>query len=460
MRLLARHLAVSISAAALLLLPISHTRAGSPEGDDDLELVEPEEGEGKPSAAQEPGAITIEEAVAEALGANPRIRGARAGIRRAEAQSTQASAKHYPFVDVTASVTKGFSGAYGKLGIQGLPGSPFKDLYGASVNMWWTVTDFGQTTARVRAAESGVDSAQARVETARWHVAYAVARRFYACVGAQDIAVVQALRVMEAEKRVALVDGLSDSGLRSVVDRELARADLARIRGIAALSEGDTTRCRARLAALLGRRSGSEQPVPRSGAELLKVPEQTIDELVDHARSHRADRRALLSDETSRRAHVDAERARHRPELRVTGSAGYAPADGRDDGLYAVGLGLEVPLFQGFQVRAAVEGSSAELEMARARLAELDLEIEAQVRGAYAGVTAALSNLEHATGAVAPAERALELAQSELDAGLVDALRLVAAERVLGVARKGAAEARARVGLAKAALEHAIGRVP
>jgi outer membrane protein TolC len=268
----------------------------------------------------------------------------------------------------------------------------------------------------------------------------------------------------EREARAERVNRLSESGVRSEVEAAMAQADLARAKGQREAHFATLVTCRYQLGVLMGRAEGSQMPNPKqdppSGAT-LSVPD--VAGIMDIARGKRPDRKALVLQKKALKERLRQVHSMHLPELRAAASGGVAfQRDANDDLVdsgqyYAVGLAIEIPLFEGFRVQHLADVVAARLRAQDARIRGLDLRIRGEVLSARAQVMAGLSRVELAKQAVPAAQQALELARQEYDAGLVDALHLSTAETMVWQARVEDAEANAALNMALSAFQHAQG---
>jgi len=373
-----------------------------------------------------------------------------------------ARSTYFPWLDISSSATKGLSGSYGALGIHGLPASPFKSMFGASVNLWWSLYDFGRTSAGVDSAVARAQAAQTRTSMAKWLIRYEVAMQFHECIRFEEVYSASSSLVRERETRRQRIQEMRDSGLRSEVDLALAQADLARAAGWEHQSRAQAEVCRVRLAAMLGRdtRSG-DIPVGLKVPQFPAPVQGSLDTWIGEALDARRDRAALIHERGALEGRIAGASARNLPEVKMAASGGYARLrEGIEDPeYYAVGVAVRVPVFEGFAVSAERDALMAELRAMDAHLAELDIVIAAEIRAAVAAMTAGRARVELAGKAVSAAEQALSLAQREYEAGLVDALRVSTAERSVWDARADAASARSELGRGLASFEHAMGRV-
>ncbi len=403
--------------------------------------------------------LSLRQALEEAQANHPLIEAARAEQTGASHAVSSARSGHLPGLDVTVSGTKGLAGSYGKLGLHGLASSPFKEMYGGSVNLWWTLLDFGRTSGGVQEAKARHGMARHRTDLAVQLVRLEVSTSFYDCIETDQILAAARGLVSQRMARTELVRRQAEHGVSSDVDRALAEADLGRAQAQEQDAVAKQAGCRFLLWAMLGRTP--DDSAISTPLETAKGSDPNPNAVADHCRQGRCrpDRLILQHEIKALKGQLGAINAGHLPVLTVTGSGGYANmgAD-QDPEHYAVGVGVRWPLFEGFRVSSQADSNRARTRAAQARLKAHDLIISAELKSAQAQYSAGKRRLELSSQAMPAAEQALQLARQQFEAGLIDALKLSAGELALWEARRELAAANAAVGQARAALIYAIGK--
>ena len=307
--------------------------------------------------------LTVKEAVQAAESFSPSLKASRQ--REVQAQNAVAVLKagYYPTLDAQAVQGYGMPGSNGALGIGGLMGSPFRSGPAAGIVSRWDIINLG-TYYGVAAAQSAVQAAQAQTAVVRYQVDAAVLQAYFET--ARDRADQQAWH--EIGERIAAVaekvHGFVQGGQvlqaqewlvdYQVKDARMNEEVFARRNRFAIM----------RLADLTGLDTGS-----------LSCPSvETISE-ADVAVFDPAGSSPLVAATQSQaktaRAAVDMRKAGNYPRLSILGSAGdmsEAMLVKKQD--YSAGVGLTIPLFEGF-------GIESETKRARAAASEADLNVAA-----------------------------------------------------------------------------------
>jgi len=270
----------------------------------------------QPADAQQPQApLTLDQAIAEALAAEPGLKAARAELDVARGERRQASARPNPELMFEQREQAGGSDRQTELAID-VP----LDLFRRGPRIAVADLTIGRTAATVQDAE--------RLLTA------AVRERYgEVLVASRRLEVIEAV-VTAAAKTHELLAGRAAEGAAPPLDRDLALVELRRMESARALEAGRVARASSALKALLGRAPGA--PLTLSDTLERLAPRGASDG--GAAAGERADVRAAAADLDVARAQTTLARQDRKPELSVFGGymrmdqgfpqSGFAP-DGR-----------------------------------------------------------------------------------------------------------------------------------
>lgn len=357
-------------------------------------------------------------------------------------------------------------------------------LQGA-VSLSWNLWTAGRLAAAVGAARELVAASQ-------WQqAAVADAVRFQATAAYLD-ALLSAQRVRIAEEAVATTAEalrLARAGnAQGTVSRfELLRAEvelanreapllqarnaqrqtelvLARLCGLAPATRLALTDT---LAVVAGDGLGPQNDNERGGDEQA-FDATVVEALVAAMRARSPELQALRHQIAAGRQALALARAARGPTVRLHGRYGLqaewdndvAPAPEERATSAGVGLAVAMPIFDGWQARAGIQGAEARLRLAELELARLDRDRELAVRQASLQLASALASLAGRRESVALADEAHRLAAVRLENGLATPLERLDAELALTQARVQLAESLHACHLAHAAVALAVGDDP
>jgi outer membrane protein TolC len=124
-----------------------------------------------------------------------------------------------------------------------------------------------------------------------------------------------------------------------------------------------------------------------------------------------------------------------------------------------IGLRLDVPLFDGGRTKSQIQVADSRLRQAELRWNDLRAEVEKEVRQALDNLATRREQVLAAQKALALAERELELAQDRFRNGVGDNVEVVNAQAALEKARQGVVSSLALYNLARLNLAAALGHV-
>ncbi|HVK72487.1 MAG TPA: TolC family protein [Kofleriaceae bacterium] len=385
---------------------------------------------------------TLDRLITQALAGSFDLRVAWTRLRQAEASARAAGAAGRPSLDasVGGSLDAAGSGrsADGDAGLSlGLAASYEIDLWG------------GIDASREAAARSARASAF-DVQAAAITVAGEVALAWYDLAAAEESAALLARQVEASQATLDLVARRVEAGLAPETDRTSQQQAVEALRGQQATAATQIATLQHRLNALLGRSPRSALP-PRTG--LVALPAQPATGIPSEVLRRRPDVQAAWARIEAADRSVATAVAERYPRLSL--SARLSSAAPFEGWLASLAASLVAPLIDGGR-------RAAEVERARAQLAERVLAYQQAVLTAAVDVEDALAKEAGQVALVASLDRQLELSASTLDSararyqhGLGDYLRVLDAERSHQALERSRVSARqglleARIGLYRA----------
>lgn len=170
------------------------------------------------------------------------------------------------------------------------------------------------------------------------------------------------------------------------------------------------------------------------------------------------------------RARVSVERGEYFPKVRLfaryginaqqNGNPDFFGAENQRATSSAVGIRVELPLFNGFAREARVQQARAMLDQATVRLEQVEYEVARDVHTLVEDVREARRRAESQSQAVAQAQRGYKIASAEYRAGLGSQLQITDAEVALRQSEFNYARAVYDYLVANARLDAAMGHVP
>lgn len=400
--------------------------------------------------------ITLEEALAIALEAQPAILARLADYQAARLRVDQALSPLLPQLGITWSAatnqtaTSSFETATGRRRTLSL----HSDTTGLRLTASQLLFDFGKNYATVQSTRSLADVSLEDTELQRQLLAFSVKQSYTNMLTAQRLIRVNEQALARAELNLRSARGFFDVGTRPKSDVTRAEVDVAnaRVDVIRARNAERTARVALNVAMGLG------SDTPTQIVDNLAYQPVVLDrgQLQTEAQRQRPEYRQAKLRADSQEAVVRRTKLDFFPD--VTGSGNYGTTRADMNEVWELTLSLNWSLFDGGNRIARYREAQANFEGARQRVLQAALDIEKDVESSLIGVEEAQERIQAAQKAVESAQENYRLAQGRFDAGVGTILELTDAQLALTQAQNAETLALAdyRVGLAQ--LDRSVGR--
>ncbi len=402
-------------------------------------------GFGSPLPAQE-GPMELEECISLALEANPGFQSIRAALDATRAELTVARSSRYPSLGLSASAARYETAGSGAL-----------DRHNVGLAFRQTLYQGGQISAQVDAAQAALDAGEEEQAAARADLILAVQEAWYGVAQGRRLVLSSQeglrrsrLNLEFAEARLEAGLGTRPDVLRARVDVSAAELDLTRAENVL---EG----ARAVLNILLGQSPANPLEIREPTAEVPLSPLPSWEILRRDALTAREEVRAARARTAQQEARVRLARGGFFPSISADAELSRgATASASPDESWSLGVGLSLPLFQGFSRTGDLRGQRALLESARFREQAVTREVEGQVWEALLAEKESTRRLENARALLDAAEENLEAAQVSYRQGLGSITALVDARTAFTEAEQTLIQAEYDRRIARAVLERVV----
>ena len=418
--------------------------------------------------------LTVDEAVARAIAASPRLARLSALETAAGAQARGARAERWPQVDVGGGYTR--RSEVPELAIFTPTADParpverivvfpnIQDNWRLRAGLALPLFTGGRTSGQIEAAEQGRAAAGEDLRAGRADLVLETKSSYWSLVTAREASRVlqEAIRAMGAHLQDARNRerfGMAARNEVLAVEVERDRAELDRLTAEAAADVAE-----ANLRRLLdlppATRVETVEPL-----EAPAVPPAATEALVAEAQASRPERRALAARVAAADAVAGAERGAKLPQVALTGGYTYAnpnrdivppTAEWKDS--WDVGVGVSWSVFDGGKRSAGEARARAQADAARAQLRELDQAIRLEVTQRVLELRTAETRLAVAERSVLSAAESRRVAADRYREGVIPSSELLDAEVAQERATLSRAQALAALRLAAAGLDRAVGR--
>jgi outer membrane protein len=426
--------------------------------------------EAQQSAAQ--GALTLPQAVEAALRNYPSIRVSQEQINAAAAGIQLARTAYLPHVDALAQVNRATrNNTFGMLlpqavapGISGpvIGSNNFGTVWGSVMGalVSWEPFDFGQRQANISVANTARAQSEAALKRTQFEVAVASAEGYLTLVAAQETVRAAQAGVDRAEAILRTTRARVDAQLRPGADASRAEAELAAARTQLIQAQQAVGVARATVSQFVG---GDPAQIAIHPQGLLRLPPEQAPPALDPSASPIAVEQNAVVRQTQ--AQLRALERSYFPRFSAQAVA-YARGTGADvDGarlggfnglgptIQNVGVGFTVtfPVLDLPAIRARESAQSATIRAETARLQQIATDLRAQWNRAVASLQGSRQVVANTPVQVAAARAATQQATARYESGLGTIDQVADAQRLLTQAEID--DALARLGVWRALLE-------
>ncbi|HKW63219.1 MAG TPA: TolC family protein [Candidatus Acidoferrum sp.] len=299
---------------------------------------------------------------------------------------------------------------------------------GASVNQ--LVTDFGRSTNLLSSSEFTAKAEDQNAAATRADILLAVDQAFYNSLDTQALVRVADETVQARQTLVDKVQALAQAKLKSDLDLSFANVELARAKLLLLASRNNFQASVATLSAMLGYASEQNFQLVEETTPIAP-PAPDVQPLIQQALQQRPEIQAMQFQVESAQKFGSAEHDLWRPTVNAFGVVGNTPV--RDDHITpnwygAVGVNINIPVFNGFLYNARAKAADLQTEVNRQKLADLRNSVTRDVRISWQDTNRAYERLSVTQQLRQQASLALDLAQARYNLGLGSIVEFTQAE--------------------------------
>jgi outer membrane protein len=380
----------------------------------------------------------------------------REALRQAIDQVALSRATFWPTVTVEAVQRRNRSAAVGPAVVQ--PG--VSQRFDGNLALRWDLIDpVGHASYGV--ARTGVGVAEMDLAAARELVLATVADVFLTHRRNVERVAVYEANIERAEALLELARRQTEAGVATQIDVTRAQAQLANARQQRLQQDTLVAASALQLKRLLGY-DIDEEVVLAPFVLARDRPAGSPATLAETAFERRADYLAGARRVRQSEIGVTAAKFNRLPTLSLTGSYGYATArafDGDERNIWAAGLSLSIPVFDGQRTGALTRLARSRLRAQEARQRDLAFAIGAEVRLAWQNARSRAEQVEVAETSLALAREELRLAEIRFAQGVADNREIIEAQNRLAQASDGLVEATYLFRSSRVELARALGDV-
>jgi outer membrane protein len=304
------------------------------------------------------------------------------------------------------------------------------DRAAAGVTVNQLITDFGRTTNLVSSSEFEAKAQDKWALANTSDIILAVDQTFFNAVETKALVTVAQETVRARQTFVDKIQALTNAKLKSDLDLSFANVDLARGKLLLLEAVNNYDSALNALSAILGYKDLQNfDPVEEINQATPPAPD--VNTLVMQAMLQRPEIQALQDQVSGAEKFSNAEHDLKKPSISAIGVAGYAPARSNQllsDHYGAVGVNVNIPIFNGFYFDARAKTADLQTNINRQKLSDTRNNIARDVRNAWQDSRRAFERLSVTQQLRQQANLALNLAQARYNLGLGSIVEFTQAE--------------------------------
>jgi outer membrane protein TolC len=408
--------------------------------------------------------VTAAQSVARAMANQPLIQAAQAAVQSARAKLGQARSSYFPNVGGTATWNHIIPNEQFQFGDEMFTMQP-TDYWNFNVGANQLIYDFGKREFEVKLAESGIDAALIDVRQIATNIAFETRKTFYSVLYLSEEVDSLDGRVANLEQHRAEAQKREATGSSTKLDVLSTEVSVAAAKTDRIDAADQLERQKTRLRQLMGLTPDDTVVVEGDFVPGSIVGDQAS--LIEGALANRTDfLRAMKAEEMSRLNETLASLG-NRPSITACAGLGFknglftidTPDLNKLQFDWQVGIGLDVPIFDGFLTANKTAEAAGKLAASKAETENLRRAIIAQVVQAIRSLDASRSRVGNSMSQLAQANDALSIAKDQYDLGVATNLQYLDAQNSLEVAKLNHLNALYKEALSEIELDEAVGKI-
>lgn len=440
------------------------------------------------TVAQEPRVLTLEQSIEIAKQSNLTVQTAEQNLKAAEAQVRAARAGLLPRITASGNYTyfkdiqKSVIQADGGFGFP-MPGGEMDEMpppsadneselieleFGAhhnvqgTVNLTQPIFAWGRYYYGYQAAKLNYQAVQRDVDVAYNQLRLDVSEAFYGALIAQEFVRVAQQSVSLVEKQLRIAEASLEAGAATDFDVLRAKVQLANAKSQLVRAENAVITTKNAYKTVLNIPLAEDISV-KGVLEIPKkheMPTLNLDALIEQALKNRPEvHRTQLSEDAARKQ-IEITKTRNRPDLGLFTNYQISQNERltQMNRIWSVGFQINIPIFDGFATRAAVQQSESALKQVQLGGTQVKTGVEFEVRNTYLNLLGAQTLIDVQREAVAQAQESVRIANLQFQNGIITTVALTDTQLALTQAEVNRLQAYHDYVVGLARLEKAIGQ--
>ena len=407
--------------------------------------------------------LSLKQCIDIALRQQPALRASAALTQVNRSVLTQARSAWYPWISAQGGYTREtnnyvFPPAFSHFfpaGAMPAESNTSYDYYTASVGFNWLLTNFGQRLFAIRAQQQAVKASQYDEQTTKSDVIFNVTQGYYGVLAAQHLSEVADKVLEESGKQLEQAKGFFGVGRVSRIDVATAETNYANARLNVIAAENNVDLAMVNLLNTMGIKDTDTVDI----LDTITPTTQEIDisDAVRKAMDNRPELKSLYAADYGLRESERSVLASNLPSIVGTGGYNWAGYHTPMTWNWAIGVGVQFPIFSGFNTYGQYGALNARQQNIEAQIDVLKQGITLQVKQAGLNLREAKDSIAASKKAMDSAQLNLELAEERYTTGAGSIIELTDAEALFASTSAAYIQTIYQYNIAFAQLERAEG---
>ncbi len=376
--------------------------------------------------------LTLADVVDLALRNNPATRASWSQARAAADLLGSARGQYFPTVNGSAALSRIKSPA-----TNARPAG-IRTEYGPSVSLNYLLLDFGGRSGSVERARQNLFAANLSHNATIQNTVLQAQVAYFNYMATAALLAAEQSAIAEAQANLNAAQQRNQVGLATIADVLQARTALSQEQLNLETTQGNLQAARGTLAAALGLPANLPFDLePLAGAIPVRAMTQSVDSIINEALRNRPDLAAARAQAAAAYSQVRVARSAELPSLNLTGNGArtYTSPSTFAGPSYSVGVGLSIPIFNGFSHQYDVAAARAQADAVSALADQTRQQVVTEVFVSYYALQTAQQRVTTADDLLASAEQSAQVAAGRYREGVGSIIDLLTAQSALAAAR-------------------------
>ena len=388
--------------------------------------------------AQQPDSLTLDQAIQKVLESHPLLEQSAHKIEAAQAGINLSESTSYPYIEGELSYSR--IGPVPTLSIPDMGSFSLfpADNYDAHVGVGYTLYDFGKRKTGTELAQNGLNAATEDKQETQNRLAFQTVSVFYSILFLQKEIEVLDEEIAALQSHLDVTEKRVQTGSATSFDVLTTRVRVSNTQNEKVDAESELQKQLLMLKSILGVKSTEKISLKGDFNSILPaVPENSM--WLELAYKQRSEMKMALN--ALNRFEIESRLAAlgNKPMVKLHGlfgiKDGYIPDLTQPKFNWVAGVGINIPLFDGYATHFKEQQAQANLAAARSYSEEVRRELSIEVNQAIEDVTARKKKLEATQLQLDQANEAVTLADKQYENGVVTNLELLDARAAQAQAR-------------------------